>query len=148
MTRMERVGRCIRLAFELQPGWATLIRLRRVLPLGICLLCIAPATAAPAVETFGPGSVDCQVVVGDQADCLLSASRITGSNSNEASFSLAALPSGERELFRKWCLHPADECTVTIQGQRESLQATQLTMVISLQWTRPQAPRDQAAAAQ
>jgi len=80
-------------------------------------------------------------------DCLLSVSRITAGNRNEASFSLTVLPPGQRALFRKWCLHPADECTVTIQGQREAPQATRLATVTSLQWRRPRAPRNQAAAA-
>ena len=148
MTYMEQAGRPTLLALQLRPGSTTLIRLASVLPLGLCLLCIAPAMAAPAVETFGPGSVDCQVVAGGQADCLLSASRVTGGNDNEASFSLTLLPASEREPFRRWCLHQDDECTVTIQGQRASPQATRLDTVTSLQWTRPQVPRDQAAAAQ
>jgi hypothetical protein len=126
---------------------AMLIRLRPVLPFGFCLMCTAAAMAAPAVETFGPGKVSCQVLFGDQVDCLLSASRITGNNRNEASFSLTTLPLAERVLFRKWCLHSSDECIVTIQGQRESPQATRLATMTSLQWTRPRAPRNQAAAA-
>ncbi len=144
---MEQASRQALLACRLRLGSATLIRLRPVLPLGFCLMCAAPATAAPAAETFGPGKVSCQILVGEQADCLLSASRVTGSNRNEASFSLNTLPPGERVLFRKWCLHPADECIVTIKGQRESPQATRLATVTSLQWRRPRAPRDQAAAA-
>lgn len=102
---------------------------------------------APAAETFGPGRVSCQILVGEQVDCLLSASRITGGNRNEASFSLTALPPGERALFRKWCLNPADECIVTIQGRREAPQAIRLATVTSLRWRRPLAPMDQAAAA-
>lgn len=125
---------------------ATLIRLRPVLSLVACLICGAAATAAPVTETFGPGEVNCQVLSGDQADCLLSASRVTGNDRNEASFSLTAVPPDQQALFRKWCLHPADECVVTIEGQRESPKATRLATVTSLQWRRPRAPRDQAAA--
>lgn len=121
-----------------------LIRFAQVLSLVAYLIGAGPAAAA---ETFGPGKVSCQILDGKQADCLLSASRITGGNGNEASFSLTALPPGERAPFRKWCLHPADECIVTIQGQRESPRATRLATVTSLQWRRPRAPRNQAAAA-
>jgi hypothetical protein len=147
MTPMEQAGRQTLLAARLRPGSATLIRFSPVLSLVLCLLGAGPAMATAAVETFGPGMVSCQILDGDQADCLLSASRITGGNGDEASFSLTALPPGEQASFRKWCLHPADECTVTIQGQRESPQATRLATVTSLQWRRPRAPRDQAAAA-
>jgi len=147
VTGMGQAGRQALAASPLRPGPATLIRLSAVLPFVACLMCAAPAAAAPAVETFGPGKVSCQVLAGEQVDCLLSASRITAGSRNEASFSLTALPPGERALFRKWCLHPADECTVTIQGQREAPQATRLATVTSLRWMRPRAPRDQAAAA-
>ncbi len=143
---MEQIGRQIPLASRLRLGVATLIRLGPVLCLVACLICTAPAAAAPATETFGPGEVSCQIVVQEQVDCLLSASRITHDNRNEASFSLTALPPGERASFRKWCLHPTDECIVTIQGQREAPQATRLATVTSLQWSRPRAPRNQAAA--
>jgi hypothetical protein len=127
---------------------ATLLRLHLVLLLGCCLMFTTAATVAPVAETFGPGKVNCQILVGDQVDCLLSASRIMGNNRNEALFSLTTLPLGERALFRKWCLHRADECTVTIQGARESPLSTRLATVTSLQWTRPQPPRNPAAAAQ
>jgi len=147
MTYMKQAGRQTLLALWLRPGLATLIRLSPVLPFVVCLMCAAPATAAPPAETFGPGKVSCQILVGEQVDCLLSASRITRDNRNEASFSLTALPPGERALFRKWCLKPADECTVTIQGRREAPQSTRLATVTSLQWRRPRPPRDQAAAA-
>lgn len=120
------------------------------LPLIAGLLIAGPLTAAPAIaasETFGPGPVSCQIMVGDRMDCLLSASRITADARNETTFSLTDLASGPRELFSKWCLHPADECTVTVVGERESPQATRLSTVTSVKWQRPQAPRDQDAAA-
>ena len=122
-----------------------LVTVSLALPLVAGLLCSAPAMAA--AETFGPGLVSCQIVVGDRTDCLLSASRITADNRNEASFSLTDLAPGPRELFSKWCLHPGDECTVTVAGERESPQATRLSTVTSLKWQRPQAPLDQDAAA-
>ncbi len=122
-----------------------------------CLICAAPAVAAPAVaapavatpaaETFGPGEVSCQALAGGQADCLLSASRMTPGNRNEASFSLTALPPGQREQFRRWCLHAADGCIVTLQGRRVAPQADRLATVISLQWRRPRTPKNEAAAA-
>ena len=117
-----------------------------LLALLLCLMC-APATAAPTAETFGPGKVSCQALAGGRADCLLSASRITRGNRNEASFSLTALPPGQREQFRKWCLHPADGCIVTLQGRRVSPQANRLSTVTSLQWRRPRAPKNEAGAA-
>ena len=128
-----------------QPGRrvlrTVLTRLSPALPLVAGLLYAAPAMAA--AETFGPGLVSCQTLVGERTDCLLSASRITEDNRNEASFSLTDLESGPRELFSKWCLHPADECTVTVVGERGSPQATRLSTVTSLKWQRPRAPRDQ-----
>ena len=143
MTDLERAGWQTLFASRSRLSSATLIRLSPVLSLVVCLMCAGPAAAA---ETFGPGKVSCQILVGEQADCLLSASRITRDNKNEASFSLTALPPDERALFRKWCLHPADECIVTIQGQRASPQATRLATVTSLRWRRPRAPKNQAAA--
>ena len=120
------------------PRWSVLLLMAGVLYAG-------PVMAAP--ETFGPGLVNCQAVVNGHTDCLLSASRITAGNRNEASFGLSAVAAGPRELFRKWCLHPADECIVTVVGERGSPQATRLSTVTSLKWHRPQAPRDQDAAA-
>ena len=122
-----------------------LTRLSPALPLIAGLFCAAPAMAA--AETFGPGKVSCQILVNEQSDCLLSASRITADNRNEASFSLTDLAPGPRTLFSKWCLHPVDECTVTIVGERESPQATRLSTITSLKWQRPRAPLDQDAAA-
>jgi ribose 5-phosphate isomerase A len=118
-----------------------------LLALLVCLICVTPAVAASPAETFGPGKVSCQALGGGQADCLLSASRITNGNRNETSFSLATLPPRQRAQFRKWCLHPSDECTATIQGRREFPQASRLATVTALQWHRPRAPRNEAAAA-
>ena len=145
MTRIEPVGGYPLRASRLHRGWCRLTRFGSALPLMVGLLYAAPAVAA--AETFGPGRVSCQILDGDQADCLLSSSRITAGGRNEASFSLAVLAPGPRELFRKWCLHAADECIVTLVGERGSQQATRLSTVTSLQWRRPRAPRDQAEAA-
>ncbi len=118
-----------------------------LLALLACLIWAAPAVAAPAAETFGPGKVSCLALGGGQADCLLSASRIKRGNRNEASFSLTALPPGERAQFRQWCLHPADGCIVTLQGRRVAPQANRLATVTSLQWRRPRVPKNEASAA-
>ena len=139
-------------AWKLSPGavpaWgSSLIRLGPVFALLAGLMGVPSARAAPADETFGPGKVSCQILVGDQADCLLSSSRITVGGNNEASFSLAELAPGERKLFTKWCLNPSDECIVTFQGHRQFPQGTRLSSVTSLVWRRPRPPRDQAAAA-
>lgn len=127
-----------------------LISLSPALSLAVGLLCANPASAdavAQPSQTFGPGKVSCQLLGKDDTDCLLSSSRITSGPGNEASFSLETLPPGARALFRKWCLQLADECTVTIQGQRESRQATRLATVTSLRWQRPLAPKNETAAA-
>jgi hypothetical protein len=114
-----------------------------LLPLFACLICVTPAVAAPPRKR----SARERSVAKPSADCLLSASRIPSGNRNETSFSLAPLPSDQRAQFRKWCLHPADECIVSIQGRREFPQASRLATVTALQWHRPQAPRNEAAAA-
>ncbi len=111
------------------------------------LVCAAPAMAAPRVETFGPGKVNCEALGGDHPDCLLSASRIERGNRNEVTFPLTALPLSERARFRKSCLHATEECTATIQGRRISPQANRLATVSALRWHRPSARRDKAAAA-
>ena len=105
-----------------------------------------PAIASPAVQTFGPGKVSCQRLAGTQMDCLLAADRVTQSSGNVATFSLDLLPPGQRTLLRKWCLAASDECKVTLTGRRASLQATRLSAVTSVHWTRPSAPMDEAAA--
>ena len=102
--------------------------------------------AAEAVQTFGPGQVNCQALSGTRVDCLLSANRMTRDNRNVATFSVMALPRGEQALFRKWCLTTADECTVTVTGRRASPQSTRLSTVTSVRWTRLSAPVNQAAA--
>ena len=104
------------------------------------------AVAAPAVQTFGPGQVNCQALTGTRVDCLLTASRVTRDNRNVATFSVTALPPNEQAPFSKWCLTTADECTVTVTGRRDSPQATRLSTVTSVRWTRLSAPVDQAAA--
>jgi hypothetical protein len=104
------------------------------------------AAAAQAVQTFGPGQVNCQALTGTRVDCLLAASRVKRDNRNAATFSLTALPRGEQATFRKWCLTAADECTVTVTGRRASPQSTRLSTVTRVRWTRLNAPMDQAAA--
>ncbi len=104
------------------------------------------AVAAPALQTFGPGQVNCQALTGTQIDCLLAASRVTTGNRNVATFSVTALPPSEQALFRRWCLAAANECTVTVTGRRASPQSTRLAAVTRIRWTRLNAPMDQAAA--
>ncbi len=105
-----------------------------------------PAIASPAVQTFGPGKVDCQPLVGTQMDCLLATNMITQDNRNVATFSVDLLPPGEPALFRKWCLAAMDDCTVTLTGRRASPQSTRLSTVISVHWTRLSAPLNEATA--
>ncbi len=104
------------------------------------------AAAAQAVQTFGPGQVNCQALTGTRVDCLLGANRVTRDNRNVATFSVSALPRRDQALFRKWCLTTADECTVTVTGRRTSPQSTRLSTVTKVRWTRYSAPVDQAAA--
>ena len=134
---------CLRFAGLISPmgGSVTVLAL-----IGGVVAVADPALAAQPTQVFGPGKVNCQRLAGKQADCLLSALRITRDSRDEATFSINALPTKERTLFRKWCLHASDECVVTVEGQRESAQATRLSVVSSLHWTRPSAPKDQAAA--
>ena len=58
-----------------------------------------PATASELIQTFGPGKVSCQPLVGKQMDCLLSANRISD-NRSVASFDLGLLPRRDQALFR------------------------------------------------
>jgi hypothetical protein len=104
------------------------------------------AVAAQAVQTFGPGQVNCQALTGTRVDCLLGANRLTRDNRNVATFSVTALPRGEQGLFRQWCLAAADECTVTVTGRRASPASTRLSSVTTVHWTRLSAPLNQAAA--
>ena len=105
-----------------------------------------PAIASPTVQTFGPGKVNCQPLIGTQMDCLLAAGRIAPDNRNVAAFGLDLLPPGDQALFRKWCLAAGDDCSVTVTGRRASPQSTRLSTVTSMHWTRPSAPLDEAAA--
>ena len=41
-----------------------------VLLAGLAIL-MRPAVASPAVQTFGPGKVNCQSLIGPEVDCLL-----------------------------------------------------------------------------
>ena len=111
-----------------------------------CLAWTWPALAAPPVQTYGPGDVSCQLLVGTRMDCLLAASRITHGNKNVVSFGLDALPRGEPDLFRKWCLAASDNCVVTITGRRASPLSTRLSVVTSIHWTRFDAPTSNSAA--
>ena len=117
-----------------------------LLLLGALALQTCSAVAGPALQTFGPGQVNCQALTGTQVDCLLAASRVTQGNRNVATFSVTTLPLGEQALFRKWCVAAANECTVTVTGQRASPQSTRLAAVMKVHWTRLTAPMDQAAA--
>jgi len=114
--------------------------------IAVLALLTRAAIASPAAETFGPGTVNCQHLMGIQVDCLLAASRITQGNRNVAAFTVETLPRGERALFRKWCLTTADDCDVTLTGRRTSPQSTRLSTVMSVRWTRPGSPVNQAAA--
>jgi hypothetical protein len=105
-----------------------------------------PAAEARALQTFGPGTVDCQPLAAMQSDCLLSASRISGNNNNEATFNITALPPGERASFGKWCGKPSDHCQVTITGTRQAPTASRLSAITAIRWTRPNKPMNQAAA--
>ena len=105
-----------------------------------------PVIASPEIETFGPGTVDCQTLAATQTDCLLAASRITQGNRNVATFSLESLPRGEQTLFIKWCLATTDGCVVTVTGRREAPESTRLSTVTSVHWTRLSAPVNDAAA--
>ncbi len=120
------------------------------IPVAILLAGLAvltcPAIASPAVQTFGPGKVNCQPLVGTQMDCLLATNMIAQDNRNVATFSVDVLPPGEPALFRKWCLAAGDDCSVTVTGRRASPQSTRLSTVTSVHWTRPSAPMDEATA--
>ena len=105
------------------------------------------AIAAPTVETFGPGTVNCESLGGTQFDCLLAASTITQGNGNVATFSVDLLPPGEQALFRHWCLSDSDDCTVTVMGSRDSPESSRLSAVTSVHWTRLSMPLNDAAAA-
>jgi hypothetical protein len=102
--------------------------------------------AAEAVQTFGPGQVNCQALTGTRVDCLLAANRVKRDNRNVATFSVTALPRHEEALFRRWCLAVADDCTVTLRGRRVSPQSTRLSSVASVHWTRLSAPMNDVAA--
>ena len=104
------------------------------------------AAAAGGIQTFGPGTVNCQALTGTHVDCLLADSRVTQDNSNVATFSIADLPRDQQALFRKWCLSAADECTVTVTGRLASPQTSRLETVTSVHWTRPSAPVSDVAA--
>lgn len=104
------------------------------------------AVAAQVVQTFGPGEVSCEALKGTQADCLLAANRVTPDNRNVATFSVTALPPDEQALFRKWCVAIANECTVTVTGQRASPLSSRLSSVTSVHWTRLSAPVNESAA--
>jgi hypothetical protein len=116
----------------------------------LLLACMAVQTrhavAAQVVQTFGPGEVSCQALTGTQVDCLLAANRMTPDNRNVATFSVTALPRDEQALFRKWCVATANECTVTVTGQRASPQSSRLSTVTSVHWTRLSAPMNESAA--
>jgi len=105
-----------------------------------------PALAAAAPETFGPGKVDCQRLGGGQFDCLLTSLRITQNGNNVATFNLTNLPAAEQTMFQKWCSTAADDCTVKIQGARQTPGGSRLSAVTSIRWTRLYKPRTQAAA--
>ncbi len=104
------------------------------------------ARAAQALQTFGPGRVNCQALTGTHVDCLLATNQVTSDNSNVATFSVTALPPGEQASFRKWCLAVADECAVTVTGRRASPQGSRLSRVTSVHWTRPSSPVSDAVA--
>ena len=105
-----------------------------------------PALAASPLETFGPGKVDCQRLGAGQFDCLLTSLRITRNGNNVATFSLATLPAAEQAMFQKWCSTAADDCTVNIQGKRQTPEGSRLSTVTSVRWTRLEPPKNQAAA--
>jgi hypothetical protein len=102
--------------------------------------------AAQAVQTFGPGQVNCQAMTGTRVDCLLAATRVTAGNRNVATFGVTALPRGQQALFRKWCLSVANECTVTVTGRRASPQSSRLSTVTAVHWTRLSPPVNESAA--
>ncbi len=135
------------------PPWPSLqcvSRLRRAFALivlfGGMTVTATPGLAEAASETFGPGKVDCQRLGAGQFDCLLTSFRITRNGNNVATFSLAALPAAEQALFQRWCSTADDDCTVTIQGARQTPESSRLSAVTSVRWTRLQPPRTQAAA--
>ena len=105
-----------------------------------------PGLAEAASETFGPGKVNCQPLGEGQFDCLLTSLRITRNGNDVATFSLATLPVAEKAMFQKWCSTVADDCTVNIQGVRETPEGSRLSTVTSVRWTRVEPPRSQAAA--
>ena len=126
----------------------------RVAFLGLCVPALlagvvalaGQAAEARSMQTFGPGAVSCQPLGAKQFDCLLSSSRISGDNKNEATFSITSLPPGEQAMFGKWCGQPSDHCKVTITGIRQAAEASRLSMVTAVRWTRPNNPMNQAAA--
>ena len=105
-----------------------------------------PALAADGPETFGPGKVNCQRLGRGQLDCLLTSLRISHDGNGVATFTLADLPATERAIFEKWCSTAADDCTVELQGARQTPGGSRLSAVTSVHWTRLRPPDDQAAA--
>ena len=76
----------------------------------------AGAAAAQAVQTLGPGQVNCEALGDTQVDRLLAAGLVTPDNSNVATFSVGVLPQDEQALLPRWCVDTANECTVTLTG--------------------------------
>ena len=105
-----------------------------------------PGLAEAASEAFGPGKVSCQQLGAGQFDCLLTSLRVNAPGNDVATFSLAILPAAERAAFQKWCSTAADDCTVQIQGARQTPGGSRLSAVTSVRWTRLEPPRDQAVA--
>ncbi len=102
----------MRRAYSRHYGWAGMAVLA-----GLLLPVVrSGAAAAQAMQTFGPGQVNCEALGGTQVDCLLAAGLVTPDNSNVATFSVGVLPQDEQALFRRWCVDTANECTVTVTG--------------------------------
>ena len=99
-------------------------RFGRVLVLLALFSAMAPtiddAWGAGRIETFGPGSVDCQRLDESHVNCLLSALRITQDNKNVVAFDIAALPRKEQAIFRKWCSAGGDSCICDDKGNKRS----------------------------
>ncbi len=135
------------------PPWSSLRRVSRsrrafafIAVFGGMTVTADPGLAEAASETFGPGKVECQPLGAGQFDCLLTSLRITQDGNDVATFSLATLPAAEQAMFQKWCSTAADDCTVNIQGVRQTPEGSRLSAVTSIRWTRLEPPRDQAAA--
>jgi hypothetical protein len=105
-----------------------------------------PLRAAIRPDTFGPGKVSCQRLGVGEFDCLLTSLRISANGNNVATFGLAALPVRDRAGFQKWCSTAADDCTVEIDGVRQSVGSSRFSTVTAVRWTRLRPPRNQAAA--